>query len=196
MKILVALAGALIAVAPAYGVTVVYTTSLSGPAENPTNASPGTGAATITVNTTAHTLRVQATFSGLLGTTTASHIHCCNAAPGVAGVATQTPTFALFPLGVTSGSFDQTLNTLDLASYNPAFVSLNGGTASSAESALFAGLDAGTSYLNIHTSVFSTGEIRGFITAVPEPETFALLLAGVGLMGIAVRRSKPLSGRD
>jgi hypothetical protein len=71
---------------------------------------------------------IDVSFSGLLGTTTASHIHCCTPTPlsGTAGVATTTPTFAGFPLGVTSGTY---MNTLDLtlaSSYNPAFVTANG----------------------------------------------------------------------
>ncbi len=109
MKVLVAFASALLAAAPAFGVTIVYTTSLSGPNENPPIASPGVGVATVTVDTTAHTLRVQETFSGLTTGTTASHIHCCVPTPnGTAGVATMTPTFSGLPLGVTSGSMDQT----------------------------------------------------------------------------------------
>jgi hypothetical protein len=178
---------------PAQAVDTVYTTPLSGPAESPPNASPGTGFATVTLNPDLHTLRVQATFSGLTGTTTASHIHCCTALPGTgaAGVATTTPTFADFPLGVTGGTYDKTL-MLDLASsWNPAFVTMVGGI-DNAYATLVAGLNNGTSYFNIHTSTFGGGEIRGFLTpvvAIPEPEMYALLLAGLGLLaGLAKRR--------
>src|SRR4051812_13330590 len=80
---------------------LTYAASLSGPNESPANASPGTGTSTISYDSTAHTLRVQLPFSGLLGTTTASHIHAATAVPGTgtAGVATQTPTFSGLPLG-------------------------------------------------------------------------------------------------
>ena len=80
---------------------------LSGPAEFPPNASPGTGLAIVRYDPVLHTLRVEANFFGLTGTTTASHIHCCTAVPfaGTAGVATTTPTFAGFPLGVTAGAY-------------------------------------------------------------------------------------------
>src|SRR5262249_5267280 len=72
---------------------IVYSANLSGPAESPPNASPGLGSATVTYDNVLHTLRVQALFSGLLGTTTASHIHASTLVPGVgtAGVAA-TPT--------------------------------------------------------------------------------------------------------
>jgi len=188
----IAFAIALLAAAPAFGQTIVYTTTLSGPAENPPNASAGTGFATVTVNTVAHTLRVQQTFSGLSAPTTASHIHCCITTPGGnAGVATMTPTFSGFPLGVTFGSMDQTFDTLSAASYNPAFVTANGGVVANAEAVLFSGLSAGTAYLNVHTSAFPNGEIRGFlvaVTPVPEPETYALFLAGLASLGVVARR--------
>jgi PEP-CTERM motif-containing protein/CHRD domain-containing protein len=55
---------------------------------------------------------------------------------------------------------------------------------------------AGEAYLNIHTTNFPGGEIRGYLTvaAVPEPETFALLLVGLGAVGWAVRRRGQLRG--
>lgn len=47
---------------------------------------------------------------------------------------------------------------------------------------------AGLSYINIHTTQFGGGEIRGQITVVPEPETYALMLAGLGAGLLARRR--------
>ena len=87
---------------------ITYSVIMNGPSESPANASTGTGHALIIIDSTANTLNIFSdTFSGLAGTTTASHIHCCTALPGsgTAGVATQTPSFAGFPLGVTSGSY-------------------------------------------------------------------------------------------
>ena len=137
---------------------------LSSANENPPHpSSAGTGTALITWDTTTNLMTVDVTFSGLSAGTTASHIHCCVLAPGNAGVATTVPTFTGFPSGVTSGSYSHTFDMSSLASYNPAFVAAHGGTAASAKAALFAGLQAGQSYLNIHTSAFPAGEIRGFL---------------------------------
>ena len=180
----------LAAAVPASAAPIVFTADMSGPAEQPPNASPGVGSATVTIDVVTHLLRVQATFSGLLGTTTASHIHTPTPAPlsGAAGVATTTPTFAGFPLGVTSGTFDSTLNTLDASTYNPAFVTANGGTVATAEAALFSGIISGRSYLNIHTTSFTGGEIRGFLVPAAVPEPASLTLVGMALAGLVMRR--------
>src|ERR1019366_3872927 len=151
--------------------------------------SPGTGQATVIINTLAQTMEVQVTFSDLGGATTASHIHCCTALPdaGNAGVATTIPTFTNFPLGVTSGSYDFTYDLTAAGTYNPAFVTAEGSVAI-AEAALLGGIAAGNSYLNIHTTVDPGGEIRGYLAAAPEPATF--LLAGAALAGLVILRRK------
>jgi hypothetical protein len=167
---------------PVHAAPVDFFATLSGAAEIPPTGSPGTGFAHVTIDDTAHTLRVQATFSGLTSTTIASHIHCCALQPANVGVATTVPTFPGFPLGVMSGTYDNTFNTLLDSTYNPAFVTANGGTAASAEAALFSGMLLGQSYLNIHTNAFPAGEIRGILVT---PEAGTLLLLGAGLAGLA-----------
>src|SRR4051812_34415210 len=95
-------AGLLAASAGAQAHTEIFTTTLLGTNENPANTSPGVGGAVVTLDLDLATLHVAASFANLVGTTTASHIHCCSVAPVNAIVATQTPTFTGFPLGVTS----------------------------------------------------------------------------------------------
>ena len=146
-----------------YGGSFVFTGSLAGSNENPPTASPATGSATVTYDDAAHSLRVQVTFSGLGSGTTAAHIHCCIAPPMNTGVATPSPSFPGFPLGVTSGTYDGMLDLTNSSSFNPAFVTAHGGTVAAAESALVTGLAQGMAYLNIHTSVFPGGEIRSFL---------------------------------
>lgn len=180
---------ALVAV-PTWAQAKVYTVVLNGPSESPSNASPGTGLATVTFDLDLATMRVEATFAGLAGTTTASHIHCCTAVAGAAtvGVATVTPTFTLFPLGVSSGTYDHTFDMTSAGSYNGSFITAQGGTVSSAMSALITGMDSGKAYLNIHTTAFGGGEIRGFLVPVPEPSTYAMMLAGLAGIGALARR--------
>lgn len=176
----------------AFAVPITYTAVLSGAAEFDPNLSPGTATAIVTIDTAAHTLDVSATFADLVGTTLASHIHCCTAVAGsgLAGVATETPSFSLFPLGVTSGFFTQSFDLTLLSSFNAPFITANGGTAAGAEAALAAGLAAGLAYLNIHTTAYPGGEIRGFLTAEQVPEPVTLSLLGVGLAGFAAVRRR------
>jgi hypothetical protein len=167
---------------------LVFTTTLSGANEVPGTGSAGTGSAVITIN--GHMMTVNITFSNLSGNTTASHIHCCQPVGTNAQVATTTPTFPGFPLGVQSGTYLQTFDLTLASSYNPAFITAHGGTVTQAEADLIAGMLAGQSYLNIHTNLFPGGEIRGQLAPVPEPVT--LLLLGTGLAGTvgAVRRRR------
>jgi hypothetical protein len=177
---------------PAHSHAVPFTAILDGLSENPANASLGTGFATVDLDNIAHTLSVSVSFSGLSGTTTAAHIHCCVSAPGNAGVATMMPSFSGFPLGVSSGTYTSVFYTILASTFNGSFVTANGGTAAGAEAALLAGLLAGDAYLNIHTNAFPGGEIRGFLhsesSSVPEPST--MLLLGSGLAGFVALRRK------
>jgi len=131
--------------------------------ENPQRASSGMGTALVTWDTVTSQMTVNVIFSGLTTPNTAAHIHCCINPPGNAGVATTVPTFTGFPGGVTSGVYSHSFDMSNASSYNPAFVTSHGGTVVSASAALLTGLQAGQSYLNIHTTQFPGGEMRGFL---------------------------------
>ena len=168
---------------------------LSGANENPPTGAPGTGSATVIIDPAANTMRVEVTFSGLTGDPTGAHIHCCVTQGGNTGVATTVPVFPGFPTTMTSGTYDQTLNMLDLGSYNPTFVTANGGTAASAEAVLFAGIMSDRAYLNIHTSMFTGGEIRTVLLPTPLPSAFPLFATGLGALGLlGWRRKKTAAG--
>ena len=184
---------------PASAAPIVYFADLSGPNESPSNASPGLGSALVTIDTVLNTMRVQVSFSGLTSGDTASHIHVING-PGDANtsdtlgpVATTTPTFTGFPSGVTSGIFDSTFDMTLAGSYRAGFITDAGGIAA-AEAALFAGIVDGRAYLNIHTTNFPNGEIRGFLqpqqTTQPVPEPGTMLLVGAGVAGVLRMRAR------
>lgn len=173
---------------PSQGALLLYGGTLAPEALGAT----GTGTMLITIDDVALTMRVQATFSGLSGLTTVSHIHATTAAPftGNAGVATTTPTFVGFPAGVSAGTFDQTYDMTLSTSFNPAFVTANGGTVDSARAVLFSAIATSRAYLNIHTTTFGAGEIRAYAAPVPEPSS--VILAAIGAIGLlaAVRRRR------
>jgi hypothetical protein len=163
----------LMAVSAGHAAPIMYTAILNGTNEFPSNASPGTGTGLIETDAVAHTMKVHVDFTGLLGNTTASHIHAPTAVAltGTAGVATTTPTFAGFPTGVTSGTYDALLDMTQASSYNPSYITANGGTTASAEAALFQAIADGKAYLNIHSTSFTGGEIRGFLVLTSTPTT-------------------------
>jgi hypothetical protein len=201
MKLKLLIAGAAVALAHAVPVaahTQEYSTSLFGSLENPPNSSPGVGVALVTMDFDTLMMRVQAAFNGLVAPVTIAHIHCCTDAPGNVGVATPVPTFPGFPAGQTYGFYDRTFDMALASSYNPAFITANSNMVSGAFNALVAGLESGRAYFNIHTDGmlggFPGGEIRGFFQPVPEPGTYAMMLAGLGLLGLIAARRRKLHG--
>jgi hypothetical protein len=187
-----AAASALFLLGNAIGLAQSYQAFLDGPSESPPNASPATGFAQVTIDLALHTLQIDVSFSGLTGTSTASHVHAPTTTPlsGTANVATQTPSFSGFPLGVTSGTYSHMFDTTQTSTWNSAYVTANGGTAAGAEAAFAQALADGKAYLNIHSTTFGGGEIRGFLLPVPEPATIALFVVGGAGLIVTARKSR------
>ncbi len=140
--------------------------TLEGSQEVPVNASPGTGTGSMLYDDVTKQFSWDISFSGLSAGTTASHFHG-PAEPGVnAGVLVTIPLGT--SLGETSG------NLIGMATLTAA-----------QETQLLSNLW----YINIHTTAFPGGEIRGQVQVVPLPAAVWLLGSGVlGLAGLMRRR--------
>ena len=191
-KILASLAISAAWAQPSQAATFVFFGQLSGANEVPPVASPGIGSARVTYDDVANTLLIAFDFAGLLGTTTMAHIHCCTPPGANVGVATPVPNLPGFPLGVLAGSSSTTLDLTLASSFNPAFVNANSGL-EGARTRLINGLFAGQAYFNVHSTSFPGGELRANLTAVPEPATWAMMIAGFAGVGgvLRARRGVP-----
>jgi hypothetical protein len=179
-------AAATLSAAGAAQSATVFGANLLGSSEVPPNASTATGFAKLTV--LGDSLQVDVTWDALIGGVPgAAHIHCCTTPGTNIGVAVGFPGFP----AATSGTYSHLFDLLDPATYTSSFrTTFGGGTAAGSEAALLAGLAAGQAYVNIHDAAFPGGEIRGFTAAIPEPSTWAMMIAGFGLAGVGLRRRR------
>lgn len=145
----------------------MFNGSLTGAAANPPNGSSAIGTVVMRYSASVHQLEVELTFAGLATGSTSAHIHCCVSPPTNSGIAINF--LAGFPTLVTSGSYQQTFDMTNAATYYTTFLNnMGGGTALGAEAALLAGLRAGLAYIDVHSSTYPGGEIRSY----PVPSVF------------------------
>jgi CHRD domain-containing protein len=124
-----------------------YTATLLGTTEVPSNTSTGTGTATFIDNGTSMDYFVEV--HGLTAIT-GSHIHGPASATTNAGIIVN-----LFnPIGPPYGQIDGVIATGTITDANNASITLT---------ALRAMFDAGTAYVNVHTTALPGGAIRGMV---------------------------------
>ena len=139
--------------------------TLDGLQETPPNGSPGSGFASLTLDDVSGLVTVTSgSFFGLVAPASAAHIH---------GPA---------PVGVAAG----VLIGLSVPPATSGPISGSGTLSAPNVSAMLGGL----TYVNIHSSAFPGGEIRGQITTVPEPSTLAMAGLGLGALLWRARRKQ------
>jgi hypothetical protein len=158
----------------------IFMAVLTGSQETPPNGSPAMGFGTFILNDAKTDLHFDYTFSGLTAPSTATHFH--DGPPGVAAAVVR-PVMADegFLPGTFMGEMIGDWTTTD--ALHPQLTAM-----------LVAELEAGNIYVNVHSTVFPGGEIRGQLVAspaAPEPSSLILLgLGGVGLLGYSRRGRK------
>jgi hypothetical protein len=161
---------------PASAGLITFASSLSNVGE-PVPTSTATGSAFVTFDDLAGTVSVNLLWVGLASSAPFGHIHCCTASAFTGNASVSLDFGAL--QAATTGS----LNNV----YTPTLTVFN---------TLLAGARDGKAYANIHTpGTYQGGEIRGFLRAVPEPASLALVMAALGVAGVATRRktAQPLA---
>lgn len=185
-RLLLAAVSALALAVPlsAQAIVVQFNAQLTGAHQVPATGAPGTGLATLFYDTVADTFDFSLSAFDLSGPMTGAHIHAQATATENAAVRVpldSAPFFVFNPGGVLL------IGGNDVAAPVGLIPSSNGHPAQSFLSVLRAGL----AYVNVHTVEFPGGEIRGQlqeVAAIPEPESWAMLLGGLGVLAIAVRR--------
>jgi len=134
-----------------------HQTHLTGDAERPTpNDSSAQGQAVFQVNADGSAIHYQL-LVGNIENVTQAHIHCCATTEGTGGVVVwlypSAPPAQLIP-GRSQGVLGEGLITQS---------SLVGGLAGQPLSVLLDQIASGLAYVNVHTSQFQPGEIRGHI---------------------------------
>jgi len=159
--------------------TQVYTFNLDATQEVPSNASQAAGSAQITVDDSLDTISFVLTAFTLQGTFSNAHIH----GPALPG-SNAPVVFGLLSNADASGPV-----TVGSFSIPNSYALVGSNKASAFADAINAA--PWLYYVNLHTSAFPGGEIRGQLAPVPEPTTSAMLLGGLGLVGfLAARRRR------
>jgi len=155
-----------------------FTISLSG-AQEVGGGGPGGGSGTLTLDTTANTVTFNnIAYGGLATVSIGAHIHG-PAGPGVNAniLYDLSPTFTT--LGATSGTISGVLTLAPVFS----------GTNSVSVAQQVTELESGQWYINVHSTSFPNGEIRGqVVQAVPEPAVLALFGLGAAFLWARRRR--------
>jgi hypothetical protein len=174
-----------LALAASPAVATTYQTRLLGINETVPNTSPARGFGTLTLSDDNRFAQVDIQFRGLTAPITIGHAHCCALQGANAGVAID-----FLPPLISNGSFSRLYDLTLSTTYTGGFITGSGGTVAAAQARFLTALDAGQVYYNLHTSTFPGGEIRGNLSMVPEPSSWAMLIAGFGLVGAAARRRR------
>ena len=162
----------------------VYSFNLDGLQEVPANASPAAGSAQFTIDDSLDTITFVLTAFNLQGTFAAAHIH----GPAMAGF----NAFVVFGLTGANADYAGPVMAGPIPIANSYMLYGADKAASGMTPNLAASINAQPwlYYVNLHTSDFPGGEIRGQLAPIPEASTYAMMLGGLGLVGFMAARRR------
>lgn len=159
----------------------VYSFNLDGTQEVPANASPAAGSAQFTIDDSLDTITFVLTGFNLQGTFAAAHIH----GPAMAGV--NAP--VVFGLTGANADYAGPVMAGPIAIAN-SYMLYGADKAAPGNLADQINAQPWMYYVNLHTSLYPGGEIRGQLAPVPEASTYAMMLGGLGLVGFMAARRR------
>jgi hypothetical protein len=168
----------------------LYQAQLLGSNVVPANSTTASGFVNVLVTGNGQFAQFDISYAGFSSNLLSGIVTCC-ALPGVQSTAT------VFSLGVgnglTSGSFTRSFDLSLPSTYGARFTANH--PPNTAQARFLDGLNSGQVFVTLNTSSGVEG-IRGNLNAVPqlnavpEPASWAMLIAGFGLVGAALRRRR------
>jgi hypothetical protein len=167
------------------------------------STSTATGSALVTLDDSLYTVTTEVTWQGLSGPTDRSHLHF---APFGVSRTVADPTELFFHEVIddparTIPACDlvftdcapptgSSIDVLQLAADNGYGAGPALGLATDTFADLILALNLGDIYIDMHTKLYPTGEIRGQLAAATVPEPSTLMLAALGFVAAFVRRAR------
>ena len=159
----------------------------NGPEPDGSTNSPGIGRGTVELDLETNVVSLDLAWEGMIGDLTKLHIH----GPATTDMSNPQHIIEIFgppavpaDLATTSGTWSDSfeLQTLVQSGFDPI-----------EPSEIIDAMIRGEAYLNVHTTVFGTGEIRGNL-GLPVPEPNGTVMSVIGVAAAVVRRRRAVLG--
>lgn len=174
------------------------------------STSTATGFGTVTIDTTLFTITTDLSWSGLSGPIDRSHLH--DAPEGASRFTppnnnffhellddTSVPLAIQVPCGFVSGGLMTDCAPTTGSAHDVLYLSADDGYAAFAEppglgfpdfATLTAAFERNGVYIDLHTELYPSGEIRGQLLAAPEPASLAMVGGGLWALSLLRRRRR------